>query len=219
MVTALRDLVRKTCADDLPIVSYRIDERSGSVGHVSPWLERVTGHRPEMWVGTQRWSEHIHTEDRDRVSQEHAQAVAAGAEFRGQYRLIAASGATVWVDDTEIVSASGTREGVLVDITAQRSAQLEAERVRRMAADELHDHILQVLTAALVLLDRLELSAARDGREGETASARSALAHVMERVSRLTVELSPQDERRIRLGAPSGRTGVPSTVSFRPCPH
>ena len=150
---------------------------------------------------------------------EHAQAVAAGGEFRGQYRLIAASGATVWVDDTEIVSASGTREGVLVDITAQRSAQLEAERVRRMAADELHDHILQVLTAALVLLDRLELSAARDGREGETASARSAVAHVMERVSRLTVELSPQDERRIRLGAPSGRTGVPSTVSFRPCPH
>ena len=219
MVTALRDLVRKTCADDLPIVSYRIDERSGSVGHVSPWLERVTGHRPEMWVGTRRWSEHIHTEDRDRVSQEHAQAVAAGGEFRGQYRLIAASGATVWVDDTEIVSASGTREGVLVDITAQRSAQLEAERVRRMAADELHDHILQVLTAALVLLDRLELSAARDGREGETASARSALAHVMERVSRLTVELSPRDERRIRLGGPSGRTGVPSTVSFRPWPH
>ncbi len=140
----------------------------------------------------------------------------SGGEFRVQYRLIAASGATVWVDDTEIVSASGTREGVLVDITAQRLAQLEAERVRRMAADELHDHILQVLTAALVLLDRLELSAARDGRVGETASARSALAHVMERVSRLTVELSPQDERRIQLGAPSGRTGVLSTVSFRP---
>lgn len=211
MVTALRDLVRKTCADDLPIVSYRIDQRSGSVGHVSPWLERVTGHRPEAWVGTQRWSEHIHSQDRARVTREHARAVAAGGEFHDQYRLIGASGATVWVDDTEVVSAAGVREGVLVDITAQ-------QRVRRLAADELHDHTLQVLTAALVLLDRIELRAAREGRKGETVSVRHAVAHAMERVSTLTSELNPQDDRRIRLGSP-GRTGVSSPVSFKPCPH
>ena len=85
------------------------------------------------------------------------------------------------------MSAAGVRQGVLVDITAHRLEQAAderrlqavgdalaaADRVRRLAADELHDHALQVLTAALVLLDRIELRSARGtAAEGETASVR-----------------------------------------------
>jgi PAS domain S-box-containing protein len=204
-IEALR-VTAQTSADDLPVVSYRIAEPSGAVAHVSPWIAELTGHDPEAWLGTIRWRTYIHPEDRADVELAHQAAVAAGRGFHREYRLVAADGATVWVEDTEVVSAPGLRLGVLVDTTARRQDQIaderrlatlgealaEADRVRRVAADELHDHGLQVLTAVLVLLDRIELQAARAGRPADTAPVRRAVSYVMERLARLTFELSPQ---------------------------
>ena len=206
MATEALRVLAQTSADQLPVVSYRIDETTSVVVHVSPWLSELTGHDPGEWMGTSRWHAYIHPDDRDRVTEAHRAAVAAREGCRLEYRLVGATGAPVWVEDNEVLAAPGVRLGVLLDITEHRLEQAAnerrlatlgealaaADRVRRVAADELHDHGLQVLTAVLVLIDRLELMEARAGRPADTTSVRRAVAYVMERLARLTFELSPQ---------------------------
>lgn len=69
------------------------------------------------------------------------------------------------------------------------TVELTTIRARGEVAAELHDEALQVLAAALVLLDR-----------GDPAAARDAVTLAMEQVSRITFELDPGLARSRPLG-------------------
>lgn len=61
------------------------------------------------------------------------------------------------------------------------SLETRSQRTREEVAADLHDQTVQVLAAALVLLDR-----------DETIAARDAVAMAMEQLTRLSAELSPE---------------------------
>jgi signal transduction histidine kinase len=71
---------------------------------------------------------------------------------------------------------------------------MEAQQRSRIA-EELHDDTIQVMTAALMELDRIERHLRVDdvdAARGAIASARKALTNATERTRRLTFELRPQ---------------------------
>jgi signal transduction histidine kinase len=88
----------------------------------------------------------------------------------------------------------------LRDVEQRRAALLEdiinmEAQQRSRIAEELHDDTIQVMTAALMDLDRIERHLRTDdvdAARGAIASARDALRKATDRTRRLTFELRPQ---------------------------
>jgi signal transduction histidine kinase len=131
--------------------------------------------------------------------------------------MVAADGRVVWFYDQAAVLPDETGrpafvQGVMLDITARMRVEQalpdsesrrlrvledmlrseEAERAR--IAGILHDDTIQAMTAALILLDRLQRAAAGGPAErlaGAVVGARSTLAQAVDRTRRITFELRP----------------------------
>ncbi|MDX6406825.1 MAG: hypothetical protein QOH70_4280 [Blastocatellia bacterium] len=80
---------------------------------------------PDLWVGA------LHPDDRERVLQETANAMATGAGTEYEYRFIARDGSIVWLHDRGHVGidSAGKRtwQGVMLDITERKRAETERE--------------------------------------------------------------------------------------------
>jgi two-component system, OmpR family, phosphate regulon sensor histidine kinase PhoR len=134
-----------------------------AVLYASPQVGTMLGYRPEDWLGQPGlFSQLVHDEDRQRVSDEVARAAATSAPFRAEYRMLARDGSLVWVRDHATTMRAGDGEprcvqGYLVDITAEREARAEQERVRAEARGAAADSArrqrqLDVLARASVAL-------------------------------------------------------------------
>jgi two-component system cell cycle sensor histidine kinase/response regulator CckA len=76
---------------------------------------------PEFWLGR------LHSDDRERALEQRARAAEAGKTYRIEYRIRGPAGSDVWVRDSGRY-VEGHVEGVLVDISAEKAAQLDVER-------------------------------------------------------------------------------------------
>jgi len=163
----------RALVEQMPTITY-IDALEGPVStlYISPQTTTILGYTPQDWYDDPRlWSSIVHPDDRARTADpdpELADAV---------YRLFARDGRVVWVrDQARLITDEDGKprywQGVLVDITAQKRAEvLEADLAseRRTArelreADELKNTFLQAvahdmrspLTAILGLSGTLE---------------------------------------------------------------
>jgi two-component system, NarL family, sensor histidine kinase UhpB len=218
LVRELRDAETRfrTLAEQIPAIIYA-NLPDGTPVYTSPKLEELLGIPRSRWMATaDSWMDALHPDDQDRVREVVARQKVLG-RFDLEYRILAADGRTVWFNDraatvTDAAGAPAIVQGVMLDITARRTAEgalrdsdarrqqvLEEmlrteEAVRARIATELHDDTIQVMTAALILLDRVELAAAKEDpqRLAETVhGARDALASAVERTRRMTFELRP----------------------------
>ncbi len=127
--TQLRHLV--DLVDRSPVVVVEWNNEPGwPMSYVSESVEQW-GYKPaDLLRGDRHYAGLIHPEDIERVKLEAARYFKDGPdEHRQEYRLRCANGSWVWVDDRTTLSrdAQGTIisiSGVLLDITAQKEAQL-----------------------------------------------------------------------------------------------
>lgn len=139
---ALRESEEKfrTLVEQLPTIAYSAGLKEGSpTMYVSPQIETHLGIPPQVWVNDPlAWFEGIHPEDKARVSAELAEANAGSIPFASEYRMISASGETVWFRDQAVVVADPTgkplfRRGVMVNISDRKRAEdllVESERLK-----------------------------------------------------------------------------------------
>ncbi len=118
----------------LPAVVYEAEPGpDGRFLYVSPQIEEMLGYTPEEWSSRPTiWRERIHPEEVEGVLElekdlaEHS--LAQDARTTSEYRMVHRSGRTVWVRDVARVSGADDGKlfwrGVLVDVSAERSAQL-----------------------------------------------------------------------------------------------
>jgi PAS domain S-box-containing protein len=194
-----------------------IVNEQGVVVYQNPTMGKVVG-RPADWFEGRTPLDLMPPEDAARA-REILAAVSdrPGAQLPGEFRLRHRDGSwrTVSGLATNLLHEPAVRGIVLNyrDVTDERdmSRRLHEAEARRQAllesmvraedqersriAAELHDDTIQVMTAALLELDRSE----RQLRQGDVAAAReaiagarSAIADATERTRRLTFELRPQ---------------------------
>ena len=200
----------RTLVEHLPAATY-VDGVDGTPLYASPQIERIYGCTPEEWMSdTKFWLRRVHPDDIADVDAWYDRHCESGAELSYEYRLLLPSGEVRWVHDhvTSVLDEHGVRvatQGVMVDITEHKHAAeqlrvqderlrelLEAmlrigEQERQRIATELHDDTIQVMTAALLMLDRTRRSEAQETLDAACRTLREAI----DRTRRLTFQLRP----------------------------
>jgi two-component system phosphate regulon sensor histidine kinase PhoR len=116
--------------EGLPLVMYI--ESEGRLTYISPQIEELLGYPLEAWHSEPNlWRRALHRQDRGRVVARYLAAVAAGAEFECDYRMVGADEKTIWVRDSSRCiddGKRGHRQGFIVDVTLQKESEAAAER-------------------------------------------------------------------------------------------
>jgi two-component system, NarL family, sensor histidine kinase UhpB len=207
----------QTLVEQLPAITY-IDRADGQPVYISPQVTALLGYPLEEWSASRdSWLSKVHPDDRARVRAQRVQKVDAGDMVSVEYRVVAADGRELWFYDqarvlTDEDGQPAFVQGVMLNITDRVRAEhaLHESETRRMRvleemlrseeaerariATELHDHTIQVMTAALILLDGLERAAAAGAVEhlsGAIGKTRTTLAQAVERTRRMTFDLRP----------------------------
>jgi PAS domain S-box-containing protein len=111
--------------------------------YVGPQAEAFLGFPLADWHKRDFWVSRLHPEDRDAAVERCRDATAQGRDHTFEYRMIAIDGRVVWVlDVVRVVCAEGKPVlacGVLVDVSEQKKAEQERQRLeekRRQAQEQ-----------------------------------------------------------------------------------
>jgi PAS domain S-box-containing protein len=200
----------RTLVETLPAATY-IDDVDGTPLYASPQIADIYGCTVDEWMSdTKFWLARVHPDDLEQVDAWYEKHRLSGEEVSYEYRLLLPSGEVRWLHDhvVSVRDADGIQvatQGVMVDITEHKHAAetvraqdhrlrelLEAmlrieEQERQRIATELHDDTIQVMTAALLMLDRARRSDVQKTLEEACETVREAI----ERTRRLTFQLRP----------------------------
>ncbi|WP_266096564.1 PAS domain S-box protein [Rubrobacter marinus] len=146
----------------VPAATYieRNDAESSTV-YVSPQIEEMLGHTPEEWISDPGlWLRTLHPEDHGRVLARHLKCNGTGEPFEEEYRCIARDGREVWVRDEAVLLRDERGEplywqGVKIDITARKKAELEILRLNTKLRSQVAGFTSE-LKAALAGLEESE---------------------------------------------------------------
>jgi PAS domain S-box-containing protein len=126
-------------AEGVNFIPWEADPNTWRFTYVGPQAVEILGHPLEDWYEGDFWAEHIHPEDREWTVNFCAEASVSCQRYRFEYRMLAADGRTVWLDDIVHVAEAqdGLQQlrGVMIDITERKRAEEEIEtRTHQQAA-------------------------------------------------------------------------------------
>ncbi len=115
-------------------VVWELDVASFRFLFVSPQVEGMLGYPVAEWYETpSAWVKYLHDEDRDRALAFCLEETRAGRDHRFEYRMVAADGRVVWMQDiVRVVMAEGQPvrlRGVMVDVTERKQAETDRARL------------------------------------------------------------------------------------------
>lgn len=129
----------RALVEQSPAAAYvRENDEAGTLSYVSPQCEQLLGYTSEeLLEQADLWHRIISSEDRGRVRNERLTASRTHKPFRGEYRVTAKDGRTVWIrDQAQLVPAGQDLErwqGILIDVT---DVKLAEEALRRLSVQK-----------------------------------------------------------------------------------
>jgi len=152
---------QRLLVERMPAVVYldAFDAESTAL-YISPQIEQMLGYTAEERISTPSlWAESIHPEDRAMVLEESQRTNESFEPFMLDYRMVARDGTVKWVRDEAVVIYDDDGkplywQGVLIDITQRKQAEVELERtlvLERQAVDRLQalDHMKNTFLTAV----------------------------------------------------------------------
>jgi PAS domain S-box-containing protein len=117
--------------NSLDCIVWEADGETFQFSFVSERAERILGYPAADWLEAGFWAAHVHRDDLDGCVRYWKQATQDRRDHDFEYRMISATGRTVWLHDVVRVRTEPDGSvrlcGVMVDITAHK----EAEALRR----------------------------------------------------------------------------------------
>ena len=121
----------RTLVERMPAVTYLAElGETGTWHYVSPQVEALLGYAPgEFLSRASLWIELVHPDDRAAVIAAEGRFDESRPTLEVEYRMIARDGRVLHVRDEAVRVGDGSRVlGFLLDVTARRNAQLDAQR-------------------------------------------------------------------------------------------
>ena len=111
--------------DSVKVIVWRADAQTFQFTFVSPQAEALLGYPLARWTSEPMfWRDHIHPDDRQQTLALCQEATRAKRAHEFEYRMIAADGRVIWLQDTVQVTVEDDRPkeliGVLTDITEHK---------------------------------------------------------------------------------------------------
>ena len=209
----------RTLVEQLPLISY-VDGAESAVSkplYLSPQIEQVLDYTPDQWIATPGlYEQSIHPEDRERVLAEKQAAYERGNSLRLEYRMLAADGRVVWIEDQSVLveppdGGATFRQGFAIDVTERKLAE---EAVRRA---ELRYRTLVEQLPLTVYVDRVD---ERSSNIYSSPQVEPLLGYTPEEwttnPSLFEDVLHPSDRERVLAAhARTHATGEPLNVEYR----
>ena len=132
----------RSMIESAPALFYLAVPPDGRAVYRSPQAVTMLGYSDAEWeANPSLWAEILHPEDRDQVLAEFAECAKGGKPFRCDYRMLTKAGDVIWVRDhaTLLQDPAGPGlvvQGVVIDITDQKLAELAAQRARGESEDK-----------------------------------------------------------------------------------
>jgi two-component system cell cycle sensor histidine kinase/response regulator CckA len=135
--------------DSVEGIVWQVDTARDRIVFVNRRAQEMLGYPAERWLGEHDfWSNHVHPDDQERANSAFREGVERGGAFELSYRMLAADGRTVWLNDyVRIAHLAGQprlAHVISFDITRQRDAEELLER---------DAHFLSNVDDALVVCD------------------------------------------------------------------
>jgi PAS domain S-box-containing protein len=127
----------RTLVEQIPAVTY-LDTTApvGMTEYISPQVLQLLGIDQSEWLESDVniWLDLIHPDDRDAVHSAYLRSSETGVSFDMEYRMVLRNEMTIWVHDKSFVllDSNGNPKwvhGVMFDITEQKQAQMEREKL------------------------------------------------------------------------------------------
>lgn len=133
----------------VPGIVWEAESDTFAFTFVSAEAERLLGYPRAVWLDEPTfWFDHIHPEDRDNAVQFCEAQTALGLDHRFEYRMIAADGRVVWLQDTVGVlprpGKTPILRGVLIDITDRKRAEDEVRTLNAGLEERIAERTAQL---------------------------------------------------------------------------
>jgi PAS domain S-box-containing protein len=120
-------------------IVWEADPQTFRFTFVSAQAERLLGYPVRRWLEEPEfWTAHIHPEDREASVRYCLECTRANQNHQFDYRMIAADGRVVWLQDRVTVQSAGgqpTRlRGVMVDVTERKRLEAQLRQAQKMEA-------------------------------------------------------------------------------------
>lgn len=211
----------RSLVEQLPGITYIATADARTTLYVSPQVTQLLGYTRDEWLGSSSlWAKVLHKEDRGRVYAQGRHATITGAPFVSEYRLLARDGHVIWVHDMATIVGDGDGrsrflQGVMLDITARKEAEIALEEQYRQA-DRAQSETRAVLDAAgdamlLISLEGRVLSVNQKFTDFFTITAEEAMGRDLAAFAAIIGRIFAEPERLVALIA---ATDTNTTRSF-----
>lgn len=104
------------------------DLKTHQCAFISEKVKDILGYSVKEWMSTPDfWMDHLHPEDREKMSSYLSNSLPNGNQHEGEYRMFAKDGSIVWIRDIVTVieepSQAPKLRGIMIDITNQKEAE------------------------------------------------------------------------------------------------
>ena len=201
------------------IVQWEADAHTWTFTYVGPQAVRLLGCPVEQWYVPGFWAAHVHSDDRAWVIRFCEQAAREREAYDFEYRMVAASGHTVWVHDLVAVDrvdgAPVVIRGFLIDISERKRAEAIArasEARLRQLIEQAPDAIIAVRSDGQIAFVNQQAERMFGYRRGELVGCGfERLVPKQLDVQRLTTDQG--NGRALQVG----RRGTPETPVLAVC--
>ncbi len=134
--TQVDEISHQRLLEATKVIPWEADAQTWVFTYVGSRAKTLLGYPPEQWYEKDFWASHLHPEDRDFAINFCETSCKTLTDFEFEYRMIAADGRVVWLNDVvNVVTKNGAPQvlrGFMMNITARREMEGALKESRAM---------------------------------------------------------------------------------------